>query len=203
MRRATSWWDGERLRVFKFQSTLSMRRATLHVQHQYQRPDRISIHALHEESDSGMRELTAHLDISIHALHEESDSAPIEGISRIMISIHALHEESDTCATWLMIIGEFQSTLSMRRATAAHRAAAARKAISIHALHEESDRRVEGRGPAAYISIHALHEESDVDVGLGGPARVISIHALARLWLPGPGGISIHALHEESDPVPR
>ena len=177
MRRATSWWDGERLRVFKFQSTLSMRRATLHVQHQYQRPDRISIHALHEESDSGMRELTAHLDISIHALHEESD----------------------TCATWLMIIGEFQSTLSMRRATAAHRAAAARKAISIHALHEESDRRVEGRGPAAYISIHALHEESDVDVGLGGPARVISIHALARLWLPGPGGISIHALHEESD----
>ena len=33
----------------------------------------ISIHALHEESDSGMRELTAHLDISIHALHEESD----------------------------------------------------------------------------------------------------------------------------------
>ena len=159
MRRATSWWDGERLRVFKFQSTLSMRRATLHVQHQYQRPDRISI--------------------------------------------HALHEESDTCATWLMIIGEFQSTLSMRRATAAHRAAAARKAISIHALHEESDRRVEGRGPAAYISIHALHEESDVDVGLGGPARVISIHALARLWLPGPGGISIHALHEESDPVPR
>ena len=33
----------------------------------------ISIHALHEESDSGMRELAAHLDISIHALHEESD----------------------------------------------------------------------------------------------------------------------------------
>ena len=35
--------------------------------------DVISIHALHEESDSGMRELAEHLDISIHALHEESD----------------------------------------------------------------------------------------------------------------------------------
>ena len=57
--------------------------------------------------------------ISIHALHEESDSSPSAmRWWRTFISIHALHEESDSnlrCAdkyNWL-----FQSTLSMRRAT--------------------------------------------------------------------------------------
>ena len=116
MRRATNRPCEIRSHVPPFQSTLSMRRATHHAPSD--RPTApISIHALHEESDPSMR----------------------RACWRLRISIHALHEESDTCATWLMIIGEFQSTLSMRRATAAHRAAAARKAISIHALHEESD----------------------------------------------------------------
>ena len=50
----------------------------------------------------------------------------------------------------------------MRRATAAHRAAAARKAISIHALHEESDTtQAVPQSDRSAISIHALHEESD------------------------------------------
>ena len=101
----------------------------------------ISIHALHEESDSdfcaiimlplfqstlSMRRATT-LDlvfdagrlISIHALHEESDPLhAVEGSVRFHISIHALHEESDPVvmhpahATRI-----FQSTLSMRRAT--------------------------------------------------------------------------------------
>ena len=35
----------------------------------------ISIHALHEESDSNLQPVSAHGRISIHALHEESDSA--------------------------------------------------------------------------------------------------------------------------------
>ena len=61
------------LRMLKFQSTLSMRRATLrgHVDRVVQP---ISIHALHEESDhaSGMPGMAGQ-SISIHALHEESD----------------------------------------------------------------------------------------------------------------------------------
>ena len=34
-------------------------------------------------------------DISIHALHEESDSIIKEWLQWLKISIHALHEESD------------------------------------------------------------------------------------------------------------
>ena len=81
----------------KFQSTLSMRRAT-GLKEYIARLARISIHALHEESDQAqsytpsytytfqstlsMRRATRHttgstseVGISIHALHEESDSA--------------------------------------------------------------------------------------------------------------------------------
>ena len=35
------------------------------------------------------------LEISIHALHEESDSSPAGTMTHHWISIHALHEESD------------------------------------------------------------------------------------------------------------
>ncbi len=101
----------------KFQSTLSMRRATetpaaLQLDHV------ISIHALHEESDMSdnvnhpkhyefqstlsMRRATGHAQrsarprpISIHALHEESDGCFRRHRLAVHISIHALHEESD------------------------------------------------------------------------------------------------------------
>ena len=80
------------------------------------------------------------------------------------ISIHALHEESDqqTIDDYGAFV-EFQSTLSMRRATDRIMDSRDADRISIHALHEESDRencRFAGlRDP---ISIHALHEESDL-----------------------------------------
>ena len=78
--------------------------------------------------------------ISIHALHEESD--PLYGANALLpaISIHALHEENDTIkrCTPLRLSG-FQSTLSMRRATATVRKINRDVNISIHALHEESD----------------------------------------------------------------
>ena len=79
-----------------FQSTLSMRRATC-----------------------GESAVSPHLGISIHALHEESDCREALQGNRDDISIHALHEESDAASLafcWRLI---FQSTLSMRRATAA------------------------------------------------------------------------------------
>ena len=61
---------------------------------------------------------------------------------------------------------QFQSTLSMRRATRFDAAAGGDGAgISIHALHEESDLRGRaGRRGGDAISIHALHEESDSGV---------------------------------------
>ena len=56
---------------------------------------------------------------------------------------------------------EFQSTLSMRRATTFDHYYPVTIPISIHALHEESDL-TRGDADARYvISIHALHEESD------------------------------------------
>ena len=55
-----------------FQSTLSMRRATLR-DHPSDHRHHISIHALHEESDEALNNKMAAQKISIHALHEESD----------------------------------------------------------------------------------------------------------------------------------
>ena len=139
MRRATNRL-GTSNRNAIFQSTLSMRRATFIIT-QTPHYHQISIHALHEESDSdattanskadsfqstlSMRRATQRLPrcdhirrISIHALHEESDQHMRAVTRRAAISIHALHEESDcwkinACPHSIL----FQSTLSMRRAT--------------------------------------------------------------------------------------
>ena len=79
-------------------------------------------------------------EISIHALHEESDYGIKEYIKNGHISIHALHEESDEIRkVKMLVLREFQSTLSMRRATDEADDVTAEVMISIHALHEESD----------------------------------------------------------------
>ena len=80
-----------------FQSTLSMRRATHKTVHALAFVG-ISIHALHEESDSQVTlDWACGTDISIHALHEESDASRSSWRNGMRaISIHALHEESDT-----------------------------------------------------------------------------------------------------------
>ena len=79
----------------------------------------ISIHALHEESDQVGHGVLAAMAISIHALHEESDHSDAQHRAhRIAISIHALHEESDPDrGNGDRMSIQFQSTLSMRRAT--------------------------------------------------------------------------------------
>ena len=75
---------------------------------------------------------------------------------------------------------QFQSTLSVRRATWAQRDENHTFQISIHALREESD--PAGMGNQALkgaISIHALREESDgVANAIFNRIRTISIHAL-------------------------
>ena len=99
-----------------FQSTLSMRRAT-GGRHQTTGGVPISIHALHEESDTCFFPFLRMCWISIHALHEESDRLDEHVADKDMISIHALHEESDSCNACMIFRLTFQSTLSMRRAT--------------------------------------------------------------------------------------
>ena len=81
--------------LVKFQSTLSMRRATHRRGHRLRPADQISIHALHEESDFVL---------------------PVPASSKIFQSTLSMRR-----ATWWdgerLRVFKFQSTLSMRRAT--------------------------------------------------------------------------------------
>ena len=153
------------LMLYKFLSTLSLRRAT-HQTFHVMDVNQISIHALLAESDNirsstisgssyfyprspcgerpkssmcrisscvflstlSLRRATAPLcvatleeRISIHALLAESDSGQIEKRREHKISIHALLAESDGHGTiskiWALA---FLSTLSLRRATVPH-----------------------------------------------------------------------------------
>ena len=149
----------------------------------------ISIHALHEESDSDALHFGFGEVISIHALHEESDNVGVAQLYVVLISIHALHEESDLRCVWWAFANNcpFQSTLSMRRATdVAHFAVQKTDIISIHALHEESDNITFG---CVYV---AVGFQSTLSMRRATGVRV---DIVARL------NISIHALHEESDLV--
>ena len=144
-----------------FQSTLSVRRATLGLfRGQPRRP------------------------ISIHALREESDYFRIDGDDNHIISIHALREESDSDGVLIAKFGEFQSTLSVRRATHVAVIALMPLFISIHALREESDR-TQCRHGANKCTFQST----------------LSVRRATRLLLQLPPfiNISIHALREESD----
>ena len=81
----------------------------------------------------------------------------------IGISIHALREEGDNSRVKIYpndIL--FQSTPSVRRATAVDKLALELDAISIHALREEGDYNGKFILDGLRISIHALREEGDV-----------------------------------------
>ena len=78
----------------KFQSTLSVRRATIESVESRETHD-ISIHALRKESDFGFRRSVAGKHISIHALRKESDRVQLRLGQVGAISIHALRKESD------------------------------------------------------------------------------------------------------------
>ena len=95
MRRATGNTAGN-VRLIKFQSTLSMRRATVHA--------------------GGGRVLDAA--ISIHALHEESDSSCCNGSrSSTFQSTLSMRRATRLKQFRSLTAAQFQSTLSMRRAT--------------------------------------------------------------------------------------
>ena len=100
-----------------FQSTLSVRRATIVLHHQIIKIA-ISIHALRKESDlQKFRTAPYAILISIHALRKESDLPVLVSAAIVVISIHALRKESD------------HGTMPER----------VRTCISIHALRKESD----------------------------------------------------------------
>ena len=79
-----------------------------------------------------------------------------------MISIHALREEGDSdYLVSVVVIKQFLSTPSARRATEWWRVQDGLEAISIHALREEGDQDGEEVFCRTEISIHALREEGD------------------------------------------
>ena len=102
------------------------------------------------------------LPISIHALHEESDlsRAPAKAGREEFQSTLSMRRATIN-RIGLTVMAQFQSTLSMRRATFGLNRFIAQIMISIHALHEESDLRQFQHQRLHIISIHALHEESD------------------------------------------
>ena len=75
---------------------------------------------------------------------------------------------------------EFQSTLSVRRATWVQANMPNIISISIHALRKESDRLALLTAVSRDISIHALRKESDFLGGMDTKYDIISIHALRK-----------------------
>ena len=80
---------------------------------------RISIHALHEESDVELQLMNDAKNISIHALHEESDFTiwPLELMLDVFQSTLSMRRATISIKQIPPHTGIFQSTLSMRRAT--------------------------------------------------------------------------------------
>ena len=118
--------------------------------------------------------------ISIHALREEGDSITVSiSPPDNIISIHALREEGDKppCAPALMLL-QFLSTPSARRATAPMCRSRPCAPISIHALREEGDEETRLAALRDGISIHALREEGDYYKSREYIKKAISIHAL-------------------------
>ena len=185
-RRATGLPVLRRWSYKAFLSTPSARRAT-HSPQTLRSKSSISIHALREEGDGGVTQLSRAIGISIHALREEGD-------------------KSQCCTLWQ--IGIFLSTPSARRATAVSGLVnvnilyfyprpprGGRQAFSSNAVISFS------------ISIHALREEGDPFAWYrpmpplldfyprpprGGRRKLRPCHCR-------PPPISIHALREEGD----
>ena len=107
------------MRRTRFQSTLSVRRATQHLQLGSER-GKISIHALRKESDPARKESSRPLRFQ-STLSVRRATCPY--------TAHVVHDD------------EFQSTLSVRRATCPFVCVILPEFISIHALRKESDPR--------------------------------------------------------------
>ena len=171
----------------KFQSTLSVRRAT-------KTQSKAMLQVLKFQSTLSVRRATCYFILRV--------------VVTIFQSTLSVRRATGRGSTKSSFCGLFQSTLSVRRATEKIIIWCKYKHISIHALREESDV-VWGAWPVCRrISIHALREESDA---YSIPFAQVSLHFNPR----SPWGerrqecrqlilndyISIHALREESDAI--
>ena len=208
MRRATKPENEYLYCNYKFQSTLSVRRATL--------KELLANYPAKFQSTLSVRRatitgccITAKILISIHALREESDYSPKFVIIGSIISIHALREESDhrNFPLHLQCL-KFQSTLSVRRATLFSKKYRCSKNRFQSTLSVRRATRAVGGGFKINlrISIHALREESD---GQWAEAlrltsefqSTLSVRRATKAhnYNSKAKAISIHALREESD----
>ena len=106
-----------RTRSGRFQSMLSVRRATAQGA-KINDILRISIHALRKESDNLRMRLRRQLLISIHALRKESDLRSATELPKLDIFQSTLSVRRATALTVPVFgVSVFQSTLSVRRAT--------------------------------------------------------------------------------------
>ena len=218
--------------VHQFQSTLSLRRATAvfrrckkggmyfnprspcgerrDCRDRRGRVQRISIHALLAESDSGSSlHRPATFQISIHALLAESDGGQLEqaGVN-LLISIHALLAESDGVYTYTFFLYRNfnpRSPCGERRQVGRDSLIASQ--ISIHALLAESDRNEAetSASSAAFQSTLSLRratratklgEDWGLDFNPRSPCGERPREALPNVQIVR---ISIHALLAESD----
>ena len=140
MRRATTLFERFNKIIRRFQSTLSMRRATLVVAAMIM--PYISIHALHEESDFSQRKPTRPSTFqSTLSMRRATQSAQMSTDLTLFQSTLSMRRATSGTYDWTDLEGEFQSTLSMRRATYGRANSGGTGGISIHALHEESDKK--------------------------------------------------------------
>ena len=189
-------------RHHRFQSTLSLRRATLG-----QNISQRGYHHFNPRSPCGERPgvhpmVRYLLSISIHALLAESDTEQHSTTferhyfnprspcgERPSGPEHRAGDDKDfnprsPCGerripdTLSSSRVEFQSTLSLRRATGQDFGIHFPVVISIHALLAESDPLPPRPPQRPRISIHALLAESDVEASILRGGTVISIHAL-------------------------
>ena len=148
------------------------------------------------------------LTISIHALRGEGDPYSQVLKKAIDISIHALRGEGDVIAESVSdLIGAFQSTPSVGRATRSYHLTHQKRAISIHALRGEGD-----------VAVRDMYDGGELfqsTPSVGRATRTPSRHPQTkRHFNPRPpwggrlyqrikqafsGKISIHALRGEGD----
>ena len=152
-------WSRGKLTIF--QSTLSVRRATWRPLTMEQ-SEAISIHALRKESDRVQLRLGQVGAISIHALRKESDPRLGEVDSQVCEFQSTLSVRRATFTPTLdLAVSIFQSTLSVRRATHdGHSTVGGSIFQSTLSVRRATPEHPEGHA-RNMISIHALRKESD------------------------------------------
>ena len=103
--------------------------------------DKISIHALREEGDGGVTQLSRAIGISIHALREEGDvrKRPQKISKNGFLSTPSARRATLPPLEPPQLYTKFLSTPSARRATGKETWVVQGIGISIHALREEGD----------------------------------------------------------------